>query len=75
MSDKTIPGKQYLGDNVFASFDGSQIWLRCPRENTSHLIILEPGVFTELVKFAVRCGFKVTDGGLRIETQYTEQSK
>lgn len=41
----------YLGDGLYASFDGSVLWLRVPRENGDHLVALEPEVWLELVKF------------------------
>jgi len=45
------PGEVYLGDGVFASFDGYQIWLRTPRENGDHSIALEPPVLTSLMAY------------------------
>lgn len=42
----------YLGDGVYASFDGYQIWLRAERENGWHRIALEPPVVTALVAYA-----------------------
>jgi hypothetical protein len=34
----------YLGDGVFASWDGWQIKLRAPRENGDHEVFLEDGL-------------------------------
>lgn len=42
----------YLGDGLYASFDGWQITLRAPREGGDHWIALEPRVYEELVSFA-----------------------
>lgn len=42
----------YIGDGVYASFDGYQIWLRAPRENGDHRVALEPSVFDALTAFA-----------------------
>ena len=39
---------EYLGDGVYASFDGYQIWLRTEREAGWHVIALEPPVWTAL---------------------------
>ena len=42
----------YLGDGLYASYDGYQIVLRAPRENGDHYVALEPAVleiFTEWV--------------------------
>ena len=48
MSDKEM----YLGDGVYASFDGWQICLRAPRENGDHVVYLEPQLFEALLRFA-----------------------
>jgi hypothetical protein len=42
----------YLGDGLYASFDGWQILLRAPRENGDHMVALEPEVFNSLLGFA-----------------------
>lgn len=47
MSKKEV----YLGDAVYASFDGYQIWLRTGDGNNQR-IALEPGVFEALVEYA-----------------------
>jgi len=38
----------YLGDGLYASFDGWHIRLRAPREGGDHWIGLEPEVWREL---------------------------
>jgi len=38
----------YLGDGVYARFDGWQVWLRAPREGGDHVIALEPEVYRAL---------------------------
>ena len=45
----------YLGDAVYASFDGYQIWLRT-RDGNDQRIALEPRVFDALVKYAAARG-------------------
>lgn len=40
----------YLGDAVYASFDGFQIWLRTGDGNDNR-IALEPAVFKALVEY------------------------
>ena len=45
--------ESYLGDGVYASFDGYHIWLRTQRE-TWHEIALEPCVLTALNDYAQR---------------------
>ena len=47
-----MPTESYIGDGLFASFDGYQIKLRAPRENGDHEVYLEPQAFAELVRFA-----------------------
>lgn len=41
----------YLGDAVYASFDGYQIRLRCEAPAHPNVIYIEPGVFDALLKF------------------------
>lgn len=36
--------EEYLGDGLYASFDGWQVKLRAPRENGDHEVFLEPGL-------------------------------
>jgi hypothetical protein len=49
MSEET-----YLGDGLYASFDGYQIILRAPREDGDHWVALEPPVFMALLAFVER---------------------
>lgn len=46
--------KEYLGDGVYASFDGYQIWLSVDRGGVAESIALEPPVFRALLKYADR---------------------
>ena len=49
-----MPDKEeYLGDAVYASFDGWQIWLRTGDGN-NNVIALEPAVYQALLDFARR---------------------
>jgi hypothetical protein len=41
----------YLGDGLYASFDGYQINLRAPRAEGDHYVALEPAVWQELLRF------------------------
>lgn len=41
----------YLGDGVYAEFDGYHIWLKTNREDGQHRIALEPSVFVALVGY------------------------
>ena len=50
--DSTTRDKSYLGDGLYASFDGWQIILRAPRSDGDHWIALEPEIFAMLMRFA-----------------------
>lgn len=41
----------YLGDGLYASFDGWQVWLRAPRPDGDHLVALEPEVLVALLQY------------------------
>jgi hypothetical protein len=43
--------EHYLGDGLYASFDGWFVRLRAPRETTDHWVALEPAVFRKLLQF------------------------
>lgn len=52
MPDTQVPPKEvYLGDGLYASFDGFQIGLRAPRENGDHVVFLEPQVLAALLAY------------------------
>lgn len=42
---------EYLGDGVYASFDGWQIWLTTTRENGTHTIAIEPITLDRLLAY------------------------
>ena len=44
----------YLGDGLFASFDGFQFYLRAPREGGDHVVALEPEVLRAFLAFVQR---------------------
>ena len=46
MSDRT--DKSYLGDGLYASFDGYHVWLECERDDQLHSVALEPAVLGTL---------------------------
>lgn len=49
-----MDNETYLGDGLYASFDGFQIRLRAPRcgrEDTDHCVYLEPSVYAALCEF------------------------
>ena len=41
----------YLGDGLYARFDGWQVILRAPRDGGDHIVALEPEVVAALVTF------------------------
>lgn len=43
-----MDNETYLGDGLYASFDGWQIKLRAPRENGDHVVYLEPPMLIAL---------------------------
>jgi hypothetical protein len=46
---------EYLGDGVYASFDGYQIWLAA-NHHENRVIALDPHVLEALLKYAQRIG-------------------
>ena len=46
----------YLGDGLYASFDGWSIWLRAPRLDGDHVVALEPAVYGSLQQFIGEIG-------------------
>ena len=44
----------YLGDGIYASFDGWYVWLRVDRNGRPEWVGLEPETFATLVEFAER---------------------
>jgi hypothetical protein len=52
--------EEYLGDGLYASFDGWQIVLRAQREGGDHWVALAPEVYRRLRAFAVNSYAKVT---------------
>ena len=44
----------YLGDGLYASYDGWQFCLRAPRENGDHVVYLEPHMLADLNEWAKR---------------------
>lgn len=42
----------YIGDGLYASFDGGMLKLRAPRDQGDHEIYMEPEVLREFLRFA-----------------------
>lgn len=53
-----MKNETYLGDGLYASFDGWQIKLRAPREDGDECVYMEDGVIDALLKYIehVRAG-------------------
>jgi hypothetical protein len=47
--------ERYLGDGLYASFDGFMFVLRAPRENGDHWVGIEPNVLEAFDKFRRDC--------------------
>lgn len=48
--------EQFIGDGLYASYDGYQVKLRAPRDHGDDVIYLEPGVMHEFWQFVLRAG-------------------
>ncbi|MDE2097120.1 MAG: hypothetical protein KGL39_07730 [Patescibacteria group bacterium] len=46
---------EYLGDGVYASFDGYQIWLAA-NHHENRVVALEPEVMMHLIEYAAKIG-------------------
>jgi len=51
-TDKDHLLSEYIGDGVYASFDGYQIWLWTERDGQDHNIAVEPEVWVSLKAYA-----------------------
>lgn len=57
MTDTGLPARdaeEYLGDGLYARFDGWHIMLRAPRDDGDHWVALEPKVFHALMQWIRR---------------------
>lgn len=51
MKGSAMTKETYLGDGLYANYDGYQISLRAPRDDGDHVVYLEPMVMNEFVLF------------------------
>lgn len=66
--------KSYIGDGVYASFDGWQIWLETERGfGRIEKIALEPEVFRSLIAYAKTVGWKVPTVSVRDDSHEHER--
>lgn len=63
MSEQIKP--RYLGDGVYASFDGYQIWLHVGSHDTPPVVALEPRVLVSLNTYAsdIKTHYAALEGG------------
>lgn len=52
----------YLGDGLYASFDGYHVSLRAPRGDTHHIVYLEPEVLATFIKWVESLKKKDSNG-------------
>lgn len=65
MTDET-----YLGDGLYASFDGYQICLRAPREAGDHVVFLEMPVLDAFERYVERLK---TEAEARVKAKLDEK--
>ena len=53
-----MENESYLGDGVYASFDGYQIWLDTRAQEPVNRIALEPAVYQRLIQYVADLGKK-----------------
>ena len=51
MTEPRYPNKRYIGDGVYASFDGYQVWLETERDGRGHSIAIEASVYYDLGRY------------------------
>ncbi len=51
-----LPAPTYLGDGVYASFDGYQLWLHVGSHDAPGAVAIEPAVLAALNGYAKRVG-------------------
>lgn len=61
MSETREIRETYIGDGLYASYDGYMLKLRAPRIGGDHEVYLEPDVMQEFMAFVERAyGLKIT---------------
>jgi hypothetical protein len=57
------PKETYLGDGLYASFDGFMVTLRAPRPDGDHWVGLEPDVLGAFIGYLQKIGCRFTIPG------------
>ena len=60
--------EEYLGDGLYASYDGFMVSLRAPRESGDHWVGLEPDIMFALFRFCEKVY------GIKIKIEKVEKS-
>jgi hypothetical protein len=60
MPEESIPKDSYIGDGVYAGFDGHDVWLPTERESGTHYMALGPRELAMLVRYLKEKGFEVS---------------
>lgn len=61
--------EEYLGDGLYASFDGWIVWLRAPREDRDHLVALDPDTYRALRNWVRRHAMLAGHLGEKLDAQ------
>lgn len=56
-SDNPPRNETFLGDGLFASYDGFQIQLRAPRFGSDHIVFLNPEVLRTFIAYVEAIGY------------------
>ena len=65
--------KKYIGDGVYASYDGFHIWLSTERLTGQHYIALDDTTYASLVAFVDECKQRTKDASDERKTTQTDQ--
>jgi hypothetical protein len=58
---EAFENETYLGDGLYASFDGFSFWLRAPRDGGDHFVALEPKVLKAFGDYIEACAKKARE--------------
>lgn len=58
MTEKAV-NEIYIGDGLYASFDGWSVWLRAPRSGGDHYVALDQLMFRDLVEYLRNQGWEI----------------
>jgi hypothetical protein len=69
---KEKKNETYLGDGLYASYDGFAVWLRIPREDGDHVCALVPGTLSNFIGYvlSIRSAGKVVRAIVREQPEF-----